>query len=434
MQREVHPEDGEGRATSYAEHAFKVLLTDRPIAYHPMLARAIGSVTGGVFLSQILYWAPRTHDPDGWIRKTQEELTAETALTRREQETARRDCKRAGVLTWTLRGIPARLHYHVDIPRLAKLIAGLPPDPLTRKEGDRDHPQEEGAPASAGPVPARKQDRRNAPTKFGGKRQTGPHEIAKQDRPDPPSSDGGSRQAISESRSESRSENDDVVTALRARGISVGIAQRLALTHPADHVLAKCEFVDWLLETKHRSVGKNAAGYLRRAIEEDYRPPPNYRSRAEREAEATARAAAKIAEEQQLRQQAEEERRAHELDIATVTALYPPQPIPGTELTTQEAWDQVLATLAETLSRPAFETFLSRTLLLACDGREAKVGARSTFEVEYLTGKLDHFIAQALGAVLGQPVRCTYVSLTQMANRASSRDAVDAGVSAGGRP
>ena len=31
MQREVHPEDGEGRVTSYAEHAFKALLTDRPI-------------------------------------------------------------------------------------------------------------------------------------------------------------------------------------------------------------------------------------------------------------------------------------------------------------------------------------------------------------------------------------------------------------------
>jgi hypothetical protein len=434
MQRESHPQDGEGRVTSYADHALKALLTDRPIAYHPMLARAVGSVTGGIFLSQLLYWTPRGHDPDGWIRKTQEEITAETALTRREQETARRDCERAGILTWTLRGIPARLHYRVDISQLAKSIAALPPDPLAREEADRDRPQEGSAVLSGRPGPARKQDRRNAPTKFGGMRQTGLHESAKQDRTDPPSSDGGSRQAISESRSEIRTESDDVVIALRARGISDSIAERLARTHAADYILAKCELVDWLVETKHRAVAKNAAGYLRRAIEDDYRPPPEYRSRAEWEAEAAARAAAKAVEEQELREQAEEERRARELDIAAVAALYPPRPIPGTALTTQEAWDRVLASLAEMLSRPAFETFLSRTLLLRCDGRAAEVGARSAFEVDYLTGKLDHHITQSLSAVLGQPVRCSYVSLTNLVDRDSSLAAAGAGVSVGGRP
>ncbi|MFH0938204.1 MAG: hypothetical protein V1899_02850 [Planctomycetota bacterium] len=34
----------------------RIILGDRPIAYHPYLARVMKSVAGGVWLSQILYW------------------------------------------------------------------------------------------------------------------------------------------------------------------------------------------------------------------------------------------------------------------------------------------------------------------------------------------------------------------------------------------
>ena len=32
------------------------LLGDRPVAYHPMLAKRLGSVKAALFLSQLLYW------------------------------------------------------------------------------------------------------------------------------------------------------------------------------------------------------------------------------------------------------------------------------------------------------------------------------------------------------------------------------------------
>ncbi len=45
------------------------LLADRPIAYHPQLARAFGSPNVAIFLGQLLYWTGREADPEGWIWK-----------------------------------------------------------------------------------------------------------------------------------------------------------------------------------------------------------------------------------------------------------------------------------------------------------------------------------------------------------------------------
>jgi DnaA-like protein len=417
MAREPNPRDG-GGVNFHAEQLIRAVLTDRPIAYHPILARAVKSVTGGVFLSQLLYWTPRSRDPNGWIRKTQEDMTAETALSRREQETAREACKKAGVLEWKLRGLPAQLNYRVDLSKLAHLLTELPPTEFPDDDADsHDHPPGPVGPAGRGLVHPEahhmstpsKRDRRKAPTKFGGKRQTGLHDRAKQERPDPPNSDGGSAQTITETRSEITTENI-VVGALRDRGISAPVAERLA-TYPADYVLAKCEILDWLVESKSRAVGKNPAGYLRRAIEEDYAPPPHYRSRAEREAAAAEHAAAQAAEAARLQELAAEELRARELDLAEVKRRYPPQPIPGAGLTTTAAWEQTLARLQQVLSGPNFEMFLKPTLLLRCDGEEATIGARTAFDVEQLATRLDRYITPALSEVASRPLRCIYVSL-----------------------
>jgi hypothetical protein len=203
---------------------------------------------------------------------------------------------------------------------------------------------------------------------------------------------------------------DVVVGALRDRGISAPVAAQLA-QHPADYVLAKCEQVDWLIETKSRAVGKNAAGYLRRAIEEDYAPPPHFRSRAEREAEAAERAQEQAEEAVRLRDLEAEEARARALDLADIVRRYPPQPIPGTMHTTTAAWEATLSQLQQTLSGPNFEMFVKPTLLLRCDGAEALIGARTAFDVEQLSTRLDRYITPALSAMVGQPLHCTYVSL-----------------------
>ena len=110
-------------------------LLDRPIAFHRSLAALTGSVTAGLMLSQALYWSKRGKDPDGWFYKTQEDWHAETYLSRKEQETARRKLRELGDGTvWQeeLRGVPATLYFRLDMDKLEELLLGLQYAPLVQ--------------------------------------------------------------------------------------------------------------------------------------------------------------------------------------------------------------------------------------------------------------------------------------------------------------
>lgn len=101
------------------------LLADRPIAYHPDIARVAGGVKAGIFLSQLLYWSDKGKRGDGYIWKTQEDWEDETALTRREQESARKILKSKGLIEEKLQGIPAKLYYKINTDILYDLLDTL---------------------------------------------------------------------------------------------------------------------------------------------------------------------------------------------------------------------------------------------------------------------------------------------------------------------
>src|SRR5215212_4526472 len=89
------------------------VLSDRPIAFHPELARALGGINEALFFQQIAYWSDKGDDPE-WIYKSQVELEAETCLSAYQQKQARDHLKRLGVLQDERRGVPARLYYRID--------------------------------------------------------------------------------------------------------------------------------------------------------------------------------------------------------------------------------------------------------------------------------------------------------------------------------
>ncbi len=109
------------------KNAILVLLGDRPVAYHPLLAKALGSVEAAVWVSQLLYWTGKEADPEGWIYKTQAEWEDETGLSRRNQETARRNLgeEGKGVLEEALKQMPARLHYRLNLDKLADILSEI---------------------------------------------------------------------------------------------------------------------------------------------------------------------------------------------------------------------------------------------------------------------------------------------------------------------
>jgi len=96
--------------------------SERTIPFLPVCGRIAGRAANGLFLSQFVYWTTHYKTDDGWIFKTQAEWEEETTLTVNEQNTARRELKRLGVLEERRAGVPARLYYRLDRDRLAELI------------------------------------------------------------------------------------------------------------------------------------------------------------------------------------------------------------------------------------------------------------------------------------------------------------------------
>ena len=108
-------EDREEYDTPQApKSAVLALLADRPVAYHPLLAKVLGGVKQAIFVSQLFYWTGKGKRADGFIWKTQDEWYDETGLSANEQRTARKHLVKSGVLQEKLKGVPARLYYRID--------------------------------------------------------------------------------------------------------------------------------------------------------------------------------------------------------------------------------------------------------------------------------------------------------------------------------
>jgi hypothetical protein len=101
-------------------HALTAFL-DRPIAFHRGLRSVVDGAAPALMLSQAIYWTRRTDD--GWFYKTQADWEEETLLTRREQETARKNLRLNQFWSEERRGIPAKLYFRVDLLLLVKALA-----------------------------------------------------------------------------------------------------------------------------------------------------------------------------------------------------------------------------------------------------------------------------------------------------------------------
>lgn len=99
-------------------------ITDRPVAYHPMLAKCVGGVKAAIMLCQLLYWAQgkTAKSRDGWFYKSVAEMEEETGLSQSEQQTARDKLDDLGIIDSKLKGIPRNWHYRVNIARLEQVV------------------------------------------------------------------------------------------------------------------------------------------------------------------------------------------------------------------------------------------------------------------------------------------------------------------------
>ena len=147
------------------------LLSDRPLAFHPQLARVLGGINEALLFQQLAYWSDKGSDPE-WIYKTQRDIQQEITLTRTQQENARKKLRSLGVIEEDKRGVPAKLYFRVIWDRVYELLedyaaqdAGNPQARMEAASRDAGNPQTsmlastlqdrgEAADQDAGDVPA----------------------------------------------------------------------------------------------------------------------------------------------------------------------------------------------------------------------------------------------------------------------------------------
>lgn len=185
-----------------------LLTSERPIAYRSSFARATGSVTSAVLLSQFLYWSynSATEARDGWFYKTMEEIYAETGLSRREQDSARKRLRDLGVLEDERRGIPPKVWFRIDRAKLFALLGKSlsSQDPASVDDTGGDAEEDTGAVSDGART-----------NQFGGFRQIDLAESANTDCSNPPNRFGGNRQHNTETTS---SENTQETTTNQPAG------------------------------------------------------------------------------------------------------------------------------------------------------------------------------------------------------------------------
>jgi hypothetical protein len=103
----------------------KDMLPNRTVGYSPDLARMVGGATIGLFLSQLLFLSDKGANPDGWVYKSEAEMTQETNLSKREQQTARRKLLALGVIAIMRGGWKNTYHFKVIWEKLYQVIAGI---------------------------------------------------------------------------------------------------------------------------------------------------------------------------------------------------------------------------------------------------------------------------------------------------------------------
>lgn len=207
-------------------------------------------------------------------------------------------------------------------------------------------------------------------------------------------------------------QHDVVVTqALQNFGIARPAASKLAKDFPEELVLEKLDLAQWLISTGSPAVSKNPAGWLRKAIEEDYIPPKNYESPSEKKAktERAAKTAEQDAKERRLLEA--EFRRVRTETKEQLLEQFPAEPV-GEGLTTHTAWELVLQKLRGPVGVANYETWLKDTVLLNITDRAAEISVGSPYIGAWIERRLYREIAGTLKEVLKKDLDLKFLTVT----------------------
>ncbi len=193
--------------------------------------------------------------------------------------------------------------------------------------------------------------------------------------------------------------NFNVVKRLLVFKISENKANELAHRFSEDYIETKIELLKWKLSGG--SVGrpiKDPAAWIIRAIEQDYKPPKDFMTTAEREAKAKEN-------EKHGRKLNEQERAAREKELELRSILAEDNRLLDEDMS---VWELALRQLQSKFSRQFYETWLKDTSLLTVEDGKVTIGVANKVAQEKLTVRAKDEIAEVLSDLFDDEIRVRF--------------------------
>jgi phage replication O-like protein O len=187
--------------------------------------------------------------------------------------------------------------------------------------------------------------------------------------------------------------DDDVAHDLENFGMTKSAVTSLIERYPAAYIMEKLRMTHGLLAEGSALVAKNPVGWLRRAIEEDYRPPRSG-ARPTHPSGTTKQQSKGIHEEQQRAQ----------------NSITPPVALPHPDSQTELIWQQTVEQLKDVLPRGEAETRLTGTMLLTVTDTKATIFVPTPTAQVWLERRLYQQIRHAIKGVIGTDVDLHFVT------------------------
>ncbi len=215
--------------------------------------------------------------------------------------------------------------------------------------------------------------------------------------------------------------DDDTAQDLQTFGITQSAAANLMQCYPAAYIKEKLEMARGLVATGSYLISQNPAGWLRRAIEEDYTLPKT--SERHRQHHIRERKHAKLTQAKSREQHTPEEESQPAQNVATEPAQCPQNVaahtrghIPEnkeTEKTSREnqtIWDKALEQLKETQPLEDVAARLTGTTLLEVTETAARIFVPNRNAGAWLERRLYGQIAKAVTGVLGRDLDLQFIT------------------------
>lgn len=107
------------------------ILGQKTVGFYPVIAKALGSAPAAIMVSQAFFWqykakfgSPIVIDGEQYFSKTVAEWYEETSVSESAQRLARSILVKHGIMIERLAGLPASMHFRVDINALVAVING----------------------------------------------------------------------------------------------------------------------------------------------------------------------------------------------------------------------------------------------------------------------------------------------------------------------